>query len=82
MKAKLLLVCLLFGLSTVVAAGAKDDFIQAVKVQCGKTAEDAKKMATPGRTGSVMKFRTCSSDSITIEGCTLSCKNASSSIGG
>ena len=82
MKAKLLLASLLLSLSTVVIAGAKDNFINAVKNQCGKSEDEAKKMATPGRTGNVMKLKTCTSDSLMIDGCTLSCKDASSSIGG
>lgn len=58
--------------------GAKEDFEAAVKAQCsGKNVP-----ATGGRQGNVMKWKTCTADSITIEGCTLSCKDASSKIGG
>ena len=58
--------------------GAKDDFEAAVKKQCpGKTVP-----ATGGRQGNVMKWKTCTADSITIEGCTLTCSDASSKIGG
>jgi hypothetical protein len=58
--------------------GAKDDFQAAVKAQCG--GKDVP--ATGGRQGNVMKWKTCTSDSVTIDGCTLSCTDASSKIGG
>lgn len=63
-------------------AGVKQDFIKAVENQCKKSKEEAKKLATPGRAGNVIKFKTCSSATITIGDCTLKCKDASSSIGG
>lgn len=68
--------------STNVLAGAKEDFIDAVVKQCGKSQADAEAMATPGRSGNVIKFKTCSSATVDIDGCTLQCKDASSSIGG
>lgn len=68
--------------STNVFAGAKEDFIDAVVKQCGKTAAEAEGMATPGRSGNVIKFKTCSSATVDIDGCTLQCKDTSSSIGG
>jgi hypothetical protein len=82
MRAKLLLITCSLVFSTSVFSGAKSDFISAVKTQCNETENNAKKMATPGRSGNVMKYKTCTSDSITIDKCTLSCKDASSSIGG
>jgi len=64
-------------------AGAKDDFINAVKNSCGKSDADAAALATPGRAGNVIKLKTCSGDSIQISSdCKLPCKDASSSIGG
>jgi len=63
-------------------AGAKDDFIKAVKTQCGKSDAEAAALATPGRAGNVIKLKTCSSATITVGDCTLQCKDASSSIGG
>lgn len=63
-------------------AGPKEDFITAVKKFCGKSDADAAAMATPGRSGTVMKWKKCSADSIDINGCKLPCKDASSSIGG
>lgn len=58
--------------------GAKEDFEAAVKAQCGGKSVPA----TGGRQGNVMKWKTCTSDSVTIEGCTLSCTDTSSKIGG
>jgi hypothetical protein len=63
-------------------AGAKDDFINSVKTQCGKSDAEAAALATPGRAGNVIKLKTCSSATITVGDCTLQCKDASSSIGG
>lgn len=71
------------GFSLQVHAGAKDDFINAVKAQCGKSDADAAALATPGRAGNVIKLKTCSGSTVEISSdCTLSCKDASSSIGG
>ncbi len=63
-------------------AGPKDDFIAAVKKYCGKDDATAASWATPGRSGTVMKWKMCTADSIDINGCKLPCKDASSSIGG
>lgn len=64
-------------------AGAKDDFINAVKKHCGKSDADAGALATPGRAGNVIKLKTCSGDSVEVApDCKLPCKDASSSIGG
>lgn len=58
-------------------AGAKEDFIEAVKKSCGKSDADAEKMATPGRSGNIIKWQTCSSSSVDIEGCSVSCASSS-----
>lgn len=64
-------------------AGAKDDFINAVVKQCKKSKDEAASMATPGRSGTVIKFKTCSGATVDVgSGCTLQCKDASSTIGG
>lgn len=63
-------------------AGAKDDFISAVKAQCGKSDADAAALATGGRQGNVMKWKTCTSASVDVGDCTLTCSDASSKIGG
>lgn len=62
-------------------AGKKDDFINAVKSGCQKSQADAEAMATPGRTGNVIKWAQCKSGSISINGCDVPCSDASSKIG-
>jgi hypothetical protein len=59
-------------------AGAKEDFVQAVKSGSGSC--DAVK-PTGGRQGTVMKWKTCTSDTVVIDGCTLACKGGAK-IGG
>lgn len=81
MKRKYFLVAFML-LSTSVLAGAKDDFISAVVSQCGKSNDEAAAMATPGRSGNVIKLKTCTSSSVTIGDCKLKCTDASSAIGG
>jgi hypothetical protein len=73
----------LVAFSTQVHAGAKDDFINAVKKHCGKSDADAAALATPGRAGNVIKLKTCSGTTVQISSdCSVPCKDASSSIGG
>lgn len=59
-------------------AGAKADFEAAIKAQCA--GKDVK--VSGGRQGNVMKWKTCTSDSITLDGCNITCTDASSKIGG
>lgn len=62
---------------------AKKKFIEAVKSQCGKSEGDAKSMATPGRTGTVVQFKLCVSSPIDAGGgCNVKCSKAGSTIGG
>lgn len=81
-KVTLLFALLLVSAATTSYAGPKEDFVAAVKKYCGKSDSDAASMATPGRSGTVMKWKKCSADSVDINGCNLPCKDASSSIGG
>lgn len=73
------------GLLAVVASGAiagiKEDFVDGVMKSCGKSKEDAEKMATPGRTGNVVKWQMCKSGTVDIDGCNMTCVDASSKIG-
>lgn len=74
---------LALAISTPAMAGAKDDFIAAVKKHCGKSDADAAALATPGRAGNVIKLKTCSGTTVEIApDCKVPCKDASSSIGG
>ena len=51
MKFKLAIGALLIMSSLCAFAGAKEDFVDAVVKSCGKSKDDAEKMATPGRAG-------------------------------
>ena len=68
--------CLLVS-SLAAFAGAKEDFVDAVVKSCGKSKDDSEKMATPGRSGNVIKWQTCSSSTVDIEGCNVSCPSSS-----
>ncbi len=68
--------------SIVCLAGPKEDFMKAVSEAAKKNPKCSEVKPTPGRQGTVMKWKTCSSDSVTIDGCILSCSSASSEIGG
>lgn len=65
--------------SLTVFGGAKEDFEAALK---GGTGSCAEVKATGGRQGNVMKWKTCTSTTVTIDGCTIKCTNAANSIGG
>ena len=67
-------------LSLPVLAGKKGDFINAVVSQCGMTKKDAKKLATPGRQGNVVKFALCKSSAITVGSCNLKCQDKSGNV--
>lgn len=58
-------------------------FVDKVMRECGLGFEAALRLATPGRTGNVIKLKTCSGSSVTLSpSCKLSCEDASSKIGG
>ena len=78
---RVLLVLISLSFSVGVMADAKTEFIDAVVKSCGKSKDDAEKMATPGRSGNIVKWQTCSAASVDIEGCNVSCSAASSKIG-
>mgnify|MGYP003687646881 CR=1 FL=1 len=79
---KVLLVSFLLAASSAAFAGAKDDFIAAAEKQCGVSKADAKKLATGGRTGTVIKFKLCLEPEQTLSsGCVIRCTKAGSKIG-
>ena len=81
MKVFLLLTILL--VSSYAQASRKTDFVTAVRSQCGKSEADATKFATPGRSGSVMKFVLCASLKIVISGdCIIKCSKNSGNVVG
>lgn len=55
----------------------KKEFEDAVAREC-----PVKIKPTRGRTGNMIKWKTCTSDSINIGGCVLTCEDPSSKIGG
>ena len=69
-------------LSAQAMTGTKDDFIAEVKKQCSKDYAGAAALATGGRQGNVMKWKTCTSATVTVGDCTLTCTDSSSKIGG
>ncbi len=76
-----LYIFILFQISLLeVFAGAKDDFIQEVVSQCGKTEAEAKKYVTPGRTGSVVGYKLCKEQEFKVKDCTLKCKSRSGNV--
>ena len=74
-KFALTAVVLTFSLGSI--AGPKEDFVDSVVKSCGKSKEDAEKMATPGRSGNVVKWQTCSAATVEIEGCNVACPSSS-----
>ncbi len=73
--------CALALMSASAFAGPKEDFVALVQKSCGKSAADAEAMATPGRTGNVVKWQMCKAGTVDIDGCNLPCSDASSKIG-
>ncbi|MEE2671904.1 MAG: hypothetical protein VYA54_09345 [Bdellovibrionota bacterium] len=63
-------------------AGPKEDFMAEVKKQCKKDDAAAATLATGGRQGNVMRWKTCTSATVTVGDCTLTCTDSSSKIGG
>ncbi|MDO9183911.1 MAG: hypothetical protein Q7U04_15960 [Bacteriovorax sp.] len=64
-------------------AGAKEDFVDAVVKQCAKAKDKAEELATPGRTGNIVKFSMCAEPSIDLgDGCKVTCVKSGSTIGG
>lgn len=80
---RVLILSFLLAASTSSFAGAKDDFIAAAAKQCGVSKDEAKKLATGGRTGTVIKFRLCLEPELELaNGCKMTCQKAGSKIGG
>ncbi|MDB9787035.1 hypothetical protein OAB57_02930 [Bacteriovoracaceae bacterium] len=64
------------------SASAKSVFVDAVVAQCKLSAADATKLATPGRTGTVVQFKLCITPTIEAGGdCRLNCNREGSVIG-
>ncbi len=77
----LVLATILF--SSVAHAGMKEDFVEAVKKQCSLDQAKSEELATPGRTGNVIKFSVCAETPVDLgNGCKVSCTKSGSTIGG
>jgi hypothetical protein len=73
---------LLFSAAWVQAGDPKEDFVNAVVKQCKKSKDDAEKLVTPGRTGTVVQFQLCSSPTVDVSGdCKLTCSKGGATIG-
>ena len=80
---KVLVLSFLIAASTSALGGAKDDFIAAAEKQCGVSKDEAKKLATGGRTGTVIRFKLCLEPEQSLaNGCILKCTKSGSKIGG
>ncbi|EQC44445.1 hypothetical protein [Bacteriovorax sp. DB6_IX] len=81
MKVAISLVAVLF-LSTS-HAGIKEKFVERVVKECGKSEADAKKLATPGRSGNVVKLKLCPQSPVTVApGCKLTCSTSKGNVVG
>ena len=79
----LLALAILVSLASVSAfAGAKEDFVKAVVEQCKLPQEKGEELATPGRTGNIVKFTNCAEASIDLGGgCKITCTKSGATIG-
>jgi len=83
---RIALVALMLASSTVFA-GAKGDFIAALKAQCGKDDAAAAALASSpeakGRAGTVVRFKVCAEPTVDVGGgCRLKCSKGGNTIGG
>lgn len=85
MNIKMLILAVTLFASSFVFAGAKGDFIAAVMRDCKAnypTEEKAGSLATGGRQGTVIRYKTCTTETLKVaEDCTLNCSDSSSKIG-
>lgn len=82
MTKKIIACVLFFLLNSNVYAGPKEDFVAAVKAQCSKSDSEALSLATPGRSGTVFKFKLCTNPKVDVgKGCVISCSKAGAKIG-
>lgn len=63
-------------------AGIKDQFIESVVKQCGKSEAEAKQLATPGRAGNVVKLKLCPSNPFPVSSdCKIKCLKKGTVVG-
>ncbi|EQC46891.1 hypothetical protein [Bacteriovorax sp. Seq25_V] len=64
-------------------AGIKEDFVEQVKKECGKSEDEASALATPGRAGNVIKYKLCPQNPVVVsEDCKLSCSASAGNVVG
>jgi hypothetical protein len=73
MKLSFLIICLLMPIISY--SGARESFVKEVIRQCKVTETEAEKEVTPGRMGTVVRFKVCPQKNITLKsGCVLTCE--------
>lgn len=61
----------------------KEDFVKAVETQCKMPRDQAEKLATTGRTGTIAQYRICASPALELsDRCTVRCTKEGNNIGG
>ena len=64
-------------------AGPKEDFIKEVKSQCNKSDAEADSLATPGRSGNIIKLQVCNGGAVDLgDSCKIKCKSTSGNVVG
>lgn len=79
-----ILLCVFFGMMSFAhAQSLKDDFINKIVEECGKTKEQATELATPGRSGNVVKLKLCPGSPLTIsDDCKIKCSSQKGNVVG
>ena len=77
------LILSLLMLDLVAVAGPREEFIREVVAQCKNVdKKKAEKLATPGRTGTVVQFKLCANAEVELDnGCVVECSKDSSKLG-
>lgn len=64
-------------------ADLKEDFMNKVVAECGLSKDEAEALATPGRTGNILKLKLCPQSPVVIsENCKLTCSTSSGNVVG
>ena len=80
---KSIIIIFLAVFSTASFSGNKSDLVDAIVRDCKLNADSAAKFATPGRTGTIIKFKICTTPEIKLaDDCVVSCKSKSGNVVG
>ena len=73
---------LFLGISNICnAASPKETFVKSVVKQCKISKEEAMKLVSPGRTGTVITFKLCPQKTMTLKnGCIITCGKEGASL--